>query len=85
MTDEQYNVITPIKLESGKTLWQKVGVAYENNNPAKKHKMMISIVALPLGMPASTELKLFIYPQEEQYRRPSKSTSSSQSDDNTNF
>jgi hypothetical protein len=68
MADIQHNVMTPIKLESGKTIWQKVGVAYENDDPTKKHKMVISLVALPLGMPASTELKLFVYPQEE-YRR----------------
>jgi len=90
MRDKQYNVMTPIKLESGKTIWQKVGIAYENDDPSKKHRMVISLVALPLGMPASTELKLFVYPLEEQYRRRQEPREpppqrSFDSDDDVNF
>ena len=60
--NEMLNVMAPITLENGKTLWHKVGVAFPNTDPNKKHKFVLSITSLPVNPPCP--LKLFVFPQE---------------------
>jgi len=62
-----YNVMTPIQTDNGKTVWDKVGVAFPNHDSNKKHKMVLSITSLPVK--PESPLKLFIFPQPQTNRR----------------
>jgi len=57
-----YNVMTPIQTDNGKTVWDKVGVAFPNTDPNKNHKMVLSLTSFPIN--PSSPLKLFIFPQQ---------------------
>lgn len=69
MTDYM-DVVVPIELENGKTIWHKVGTAFPNNNPNKKHKMVISMISIPLGIFMRGEVKMFIFPQKDRRSTP---------------
>jgi hypothetical protein len=56
------DIVVPIELLSGKTIWQKIGTAFENDDPSKKHTMMISITAIPTSTFIGNEIRAFIYP-----------------------
>ena len=69
-SNEDYmDVVVPIELENGKTIWHKVGTAFPNNNPDKKHKMVISMISIPLGIFMRGEVKMFIFPQKYNKRK----------------
>lgn len=70
--DEYYDAVVPIEV-NGKTIWHKVGTAFPNRNPDKKHKMVISMVSVPLSMFSGGELRVFVFPQKDnrqQRQRP---------------
>jgi len=65
--DEYYDAVVPIEI-NGKTIWHKVGTAFPNRNPDKKHKMVISMVSVPLCMFSGGEFKVFVFPQRDNRR-----------------
>ena len=60
--NEIFNVMTPIQTDNGKTVWDKVGVAFPNSDPTKNHSMVLSLTSFPIR--PDSPLKLFIYPQQ---------------------
>jgi hypothetical protein len=68
--NEFYDAMVPVTLENGKTIWTKIGTAFPNNKPDKKHKMVLSITSVPLSMFTKDEIKIFVFPQREYQRRP---------------
>lgn len=73
MSDTEFlDVMVPIELENGKTIWNKIGTAFPNSDPGKKHKMVLSITSIPLAAFTKEEIKVFIFPQrnQQQRRRP---------------
>jgi hypothetical protein len=56
-----YDVMTPMTLASGKEVWVKLGVAW--NEPERKHAVLVSLSTLPIGHQG--ELRLFLYPTKE--------------------
>lgn len=77
---DSFRVMTPIVLDNGKTVWNKVGVAFKNSDSSKKHEMVISITALPLSMFVREEVKLYVF-QDTEY----KGTYKPQHKDNDTF
>ena len=66
------DIVVPIELSSGKTIWQKIGTAFENDDPNKKHVMSISITALPTSSFMKNEIRCYIYPQKTSNNKSSK-------------
>lgn len=56
------NIMVPIELESGKTIWHKIGVLFENPDKNKKYIASISIQSLPLQAMTKGEIRAFIFP-----------------------
>ncbi len=69
--DEYYDAVVPLTV-NGKTIWHKVGTAFPNHNQDKKHKMVISMVSVPLSMFSSGEVRIFIFPQRDRNNHRNK-------------
>jgi len=60
---EMFDLVTPIQTGNGHTLWHKIGTAFKNENPEKRHLFVMSILSLPLNIQG--ELKIFMFPKTE--------------------
>lgn len=69
---EFLDVMVPVALENGKTIWNKIGTAFPNDDPNKKHKMVLSITSIPLSAFTKEEVKIFIFPQRQKQQRPQR-------------
>jgi hypothetical protein len=75
MSDQEFmDVITPVILENGKTIWTKVGTAFPNTDTNKKHAMVISLTAVPLAFFTKEEIKLYVFPSKRNYNQNSNWT-----------
>lgn len=59
---DSFDVMAPVEVASGQTIWVKVGVAKGVDDPKKKHVAELSILTLPLDAFKGGELRLFLYP-----------------------
>lgn len=70
MNDQNnFRVMTPVTLDNGKTIWNKVGAAFKNYDSSKKHEMVISLTSLPLSAFSREEIKLYVFPDTSNYNR----------------
>lgn len=85
--DKEYmDAMVPVELENGKTIWTKVGTAFPNNDPEKRHEMLISLTAVPLSMFNRDEIKIFVFPQRNQKQKPhQREFNSTRNDDDVKF
>ncbi len=86
------DAMVPVELSNGKTIWQKIGTAFENDDPNKRHAMVISITAIPVSAFAGNEIKIYVYPgkkskkqSKEQFESPPEPPPHPEAPANTTF
>ena len=60
-----FDILVPIKVGNDKTIWQKIGVIFKNDDIDKKHLMSISIQAIPLKAFTNGEINAYVFPPRE--------------------
>ncbi|HSC15410.1 MAG TPA: hypothetical protein VLI71_09855 [Gammaproteobacteria bacterium] len=58
--DEKLDLMAPVQLEDGTTVWMKVGMFFPNDRGKGGYTGTVSILTLPVG--ATAPLRLYCYP-----------------------